>query len=72
MQRTALDMAVCSLYFNVLENISPLKNSYNKIYSEWDIGMSDTPRWGEMKKTLISQTSIELFNEKASVIPAIP
>ena len=41
--RNALEIGIVSLYFQVIVNTDPDKKVYNKIFAEWDSGVSDAP-----------------------------
>ncbi len=48
--RTAFEIGIASLYFQMRENTEPKIGAYNKFFEEWDSGVRQTPNWGEMTK----------------------
>jgi len=66
-QRGALEIAVVSLYFQVLENDNSDDNSYNKTFTNWDCGKSPTPNWRVTKPLLKKQFFVDKFNQEHNI-----
>ena len=60
--RNAFDIAVASLYFQILENTKSATGGRSRFFSEWDAGTRPTPNWGEMRPFIGIQPSVTRFN----------
>ncbi|GGI93628.1 hypothetical protein [Shewanella gelidii] len=63
-QRGSLEMASVSLYFQRLENESPIQGGYNEAFSKWDGGISSTPNWGTTKPRLQNSLLVKKFKDE--------
>lgn len=65
--RNSLDIGVAALYFQIRENTNPRAGEYNKFYQEWDVGLRQTPNWGEMKTFISQQQSVKRFKYNTGI-----
>jgi hypothetical protein len=64
--RSALDIAVMTLYFQVRQNTHSAEKGWDRFFTEWDRGERDTPNWGETKPVLKATASVKTFNAAGS------
>lgn len=58
--RSALEMAIVSLYFQILENENTTPG-YNEEFDKWDGGETSTPNWGKLKPKLQQDQNVKQF-----------
>lgn len=67
-QRGAIEMAIVSLYFQILENEYE-DNGYNPKFNEWDGGDVSTPNWGSSKPKLKQNLNVKNFEMEFGYCP---
>lgn len=65
--RSALDVAMVSLYFSIRERTDAEAGAYNRFFAGWDRGDRDTPNWGEMRPFISSQPTHRAFTESTGI-----
>lgn len=60
--RSALDLGVASLYFQVQHDTRPNDDVYDHEFGKWDSGEADTPRWSSMLNALTSLPTTTRFD----------
>jgi hypothetical protein len=66
--RSALEMGVVSLYFQICEN-EKTTSGYNQPFADWDRGGSSTPNWGTIKPKLQKSENVNGFKIKYGYCP---
>ena len=67
--RSALEMGIVSLYFQILENEKPNAKGYNEEFSGWDGGETSTPNWGKMKPKIKQHKNVKQFTSAYGYCP---
>ncbi|CCM65262.1 MAG: hypothetical protein WBB51_01350 [Candidatus Microthrix parvicella] len=65
--RSALDVGMCALYFQIREEREPVASDWNKFFVEWDEGIRATPNWGEMRTYINQFPSVASTNQTCDV-----